>query len=118
MVCLNDLVLYYNTRMIKNREMYDHQVNVKGPDAAMILATVSITAQDGAYEAAMFSSDKLLRLMGRASEGYGGLVPVVTDGKHKTEANGWIIIPVGTTTRYLSGVLNLSTLPRIDVCDS
>ncbi|EGB03245.1 hypothetical protein AURANDRAFT_68177 [Aureococcus anophagefferens] len=97
-----DLQLYYGTSKVHDKAGFDALVASKGTDAFVLIDMITLTdGEGGVYEACLFSSSTMLNIGKKAAAVYGeDNILCVTDGKHKTEAAGWIIIPFGTSTRY------------------
>ncbi|KAH8051392.1 hypothetical protein JL722_10847 [Aureococcus anophagefferens] len=77
------------------------QIASKNTGAVLIDMITLTDGEGGVYEACLFSSSTMLNIGKKAAAVYGeDNILCVTDGKHKTEAAGWIIIPFGTSTRY------------------
>ncbi|KAH8082512.1 hypothetical protein JL720_8539 [Aureococcus anophagefferens] len=73
----------------------------QGTDAFVLIDMITLTDGEGGVYARLFSSSTMLNIGKKAAAVYGeDNILCVTDGKHKTEAAGWIIIPFGTSTRY------------------
>eukprot|EP00656_Telonema_subtile_P048258 TRINITY_DN569_c0_g1_i5.p1 TRINITY_DN569_c0_g1~~TRINITY_DN569_c0_g1_i5.p1 ORF type:complete len:459 (+),score=91.45 TRINITY_DN569_c0_g1_i5:97-1473(+) len=70
-------------------------------DSCTVLAHVTVLdTEKRASEAAVISSPRLFDKVMEAHTEYGDLgMPLVTDGKHKMEACGWVLQPMGTFTR-------------------
>ena len=97
----DDLTHWFISSQVTSKEEYLAAVESKGRDHPIVFGVKDLVDADGsAYPAAILTSANVLDNARRASEARGGKLLAVTDGKHKTERNGWILIPIGSGVRW------------------
>ena len=97
----DDLTHWFISSQVTSKEEYLAVVKLMGQDHPIVFGVKDLEDADGsAYPAAIFTSANVLDNARRASEARGGKLLAVTDGKHKTERNGWILIPIGSGVRW------------------